>query len=58
MELLKYYKIPVDGRRAVVLGRSDIVGKPMALMLLHENATVTICHSLHFGTWPTNAECA
>jgi methylenetetrahydrofolate dehydrogenase (NADP+) / methenyltetrahydrofolate cyclohydrolase len=45
MELLKYYKIPVDGRRTVVLGRSDIVGKPMALMLLHENATVTICHS-------------
>ncbi|MCU1336394.1 MAG: Methenyltetrahydrofolate cyclohydrolase [Bryobacterales bacterium] len=45
MELLKHYKIPVDGRRAVVLGRSDIVGKPMALMLLHENATVTICHS-------------
>lgn len=45
MELLKYYKIPVDGRRAVVLGRSDIVGKPMALMLLHENATVTVCHS-------------
>ena len=33
------------GRHAVVLGRSDIVGKPMALMLLHENATVTICHS-------------
>jgi methylenetetrahydrofolate dehydrogenase (NADP+)/methenyltetrahydrofolate cyclohydrolase len=45
MELLKHYKIPVDGRRAVVLGRSDIVGKPMALMLLHENATVTVCHS-------------
>jgi methylenetetrahydrofolate dehydrogenase (NADP+)/methenyltetrahydrofolate cyclohydrolase len=45
MELLKYYKIPLDGRRAVVLGRSDIVGKPMALMLLHENATVTVCHS-------------
>ncbi len=45
MELLKHYQIPVDGRRAVVLGRSDIVGKPMALMLLHENATVTICHS-------------
>jgi methylenetetrahydrofolate dehydrogenase (NADP+)/methenyltetrahydrofolate cyclohydrolase len=35
----------MDGRRAVVLGRSDIVGKPMALMLLQENATVTICHS-------------
>ena len=45
MELLKYYQIPIDGRRAVVVGRSDIVGKPMALMLLHENATVTICHS-------------
>ena len=45
MELLTYYKIPVEGRRAVVLGRSDIVGKPMALMLLHESATVTICHS-------------
>ena len=37
--------MPMDGRHAVVLGRSDIVGKPMALMLLQENATVTICHS-------------
>lgn len=45
IELLKFYKIKMDGRRAVVLGRSDIVGKPMALMLLQENATVTICHS-------------
>jgi methylenetetrahydrofolate dehydrogenase (NADP+) / methenyltetrahydrofolate cyclohydrolase len=45
MELFKYYKIPIDGRRAVVLGRSDIVGKPMALMLLQQSATVTICHS-------------
>jgi methylenetetrahydrofolate dehydrogenase (NADP+)/methenyltetrahydrofolate cyclohydrolase len=45
MELFKHYQIPLDGRRAVVLGRSDIVGKPMALMLLHEHATVTICHS-------------
>jgi methylenetetrahydrofolate dehydrogenase (NADP+)/methenyltetrahydrofolate cyclohydrolase len=45
MELLHHYKIPVSGRRAVVIGRSDIVGKPMALMLLHESATVTICHS-------------
>ena len=45
VELLKHYKIPIEGRRAVVLGRSDIVGKPMALMLLHESATVTICHS-------------
>jgi methylenetetrahydrofolate dehydrogenase (NADP+)/methenyltetrahydrofolate cyclohydrolase len=45
IELLKFYDIKMDGRNAVVLGRSDIVGKPMALMLLHENATVTICHS-------------
>ena len=45
IEMLKYYRIPMDGRNAVVLGRSDIVGKPMVLMLLHENATVTICHS-------------
>ena len=45
IELLKHYKIPMAGRHAVVLGRSDIVGKPMALMLLQENSTVTICHS-------------
>ena len=43
--MLRRYNIPVAGRRAVVVGRSDIVGKPMALLLLHENATVTICHS-------------
>lgn len=45
MELLKQYQIPVAGKRAVVVGRSDIVGKPMALLLMHANATVTICHS-------------
>ena len=45
MELLRRYNIPISGRRAVVIGRSDIVGKPMALLLLHQNATVTICHS-------------
>jgi len=45
IEMLKRYKIQISGKRAVVVGRSDIVGKPMALMLLHENATVTICHS-------------
>lgn len=45
MELLKFYNIPIDGRKAAVIGRSDIVGKPMALMLLAENATVTVCHS-------------
>jgi len=45
IEILKRYGIPMAGRRAVVVGRSDIVGKPVALLLLHENATVTICHS-------------
>jgi methylenetetrahydrofolate dehydrogenase (NADP+)/methenyltetrahydrofolate cyclohydrolase len=45
MELLKRYRIPVAGKRAVVVGRSSNVGKPAALMLLQENATVTICHS-------------
>ena len=38
-------QIPIAGRHAVVIGRSDIVGKPMALLLLHRDATVTICHS-------------
>ena len=45
MELLRRYEIPVAGKNAVVIGRSDIVGKPMAFLLLHQNATVTICHS-------------
>jgi methylenetetrahydrofolate dehydrogenase (NADP+)/methenyltetrahydrofolate cyclohydrolase len=45
MELLRRYRIPVLGRHAVVVGRSDMVGKPMALLLLAEHATVTICHS-------------
>ena len=45
IEILKRHAIPMAGRNAVVVGRSDIVGKPMALLLLQENATVTICHS-------------
>jgi methylenetetrahydrofolate dehydrogenase (NADP+)/methenyltetrahydrofolate cyclohydrolase len=45
MELLARHDITVSGRRAVVLGRSDIVGKPMALLLMHADATVTVCHS-------------
>lgn len=45
MELLKRYQIPVSGKHAVIVGRSDIVGKPMAMLLLHAHATVTICHS-------------
>ena len=45
MELLERHDIGVAGKRAVVIGRSDIVGKPMALLLTHANATVTVCHS-------------
>ena len=45
MRLLEHYDIPVKGKRAVVVGRSPILGKPMALMLLNAHATVTICHS-------------
>lgn len=45
IEILKRSGIPIAGRHAVVVGRSDIVGKPAAMLLLHENATVTICHS-------------
>jgi methylenetetrahydrofolate dehydrogenase (NADP+)/methenyltetrahydrofolate cyclohydrolase len=45
MEILRRSGIPIEGADAVVMGRSDIVGKPMALLLMHANATVTICHS-------------
>ena len=45
MEILKFFGISLEGKKAVVLGRSLIVGKPLAMLLLRENATVTICHS-------------
>ena len=45
MRLIKHHQIQVEGKNAVVVGRSPILGKPMAMMLLNENATVTICHS-------------
>lgn len=45
MEMLDYYKIDTQGKNCVVIGRSNIVGKPMAMLMLHANATVTICHS-------------
>lgn len=45
IEILKYYNIPIKGKKAVVIGRSMVIGKPAALMLLQENATVTICHT-------------
>jgi methylenetetrahydrofolate dehydrogenase (NADP+)/methenyltetrahydrofolate cyclohydrolase len=45
MRILEHYKIDIEGKHAVVVGRSAILGKPMAMMLLEANATVTICHS-------------
>ncbi len=45
MEMLDFYDIPCEGKRAVVIGRSLVVGRPLAMMLMHENATVTICHT-------------
>lgn len=45
MELLRYYNVEIAGKNAVVIGRSNIVGKPMAMLLLHADATVSICHS-------------
>lgn len=45
MEMLEYEKIDVEGKNCVVIGRSNIVGKPMNMLLLHKNGTVTICHS-------------
>jgi len=45
MEMLRFYEIPMSGKDAVVIGRSMVVGKPMSMLLLGENATVTVCHS-------------
>ena len=45
MEMLKYEGIEIAGKSCVVIGRSNIVGKPMAMLLLHANGTVTVCHS-------------
>jgi methylenetetrahydrofolate dehydrogenase (NADP+)/methenyltetrahydrofolate cyclohydrolase len=45
IRLLEHYKVPIEGKRAVVIGRSNIVGKPMAMLLTNRSATVTLCHS-------------
>jgi methylenetetrahydrofolate dehydrogenase (NADP+)/methenyltetrahydrofolate cyclohydrolase len=45
MEILRFYSIPMSGKEAVIIGRSMVVGKPQAMLLLGENATVTVCHS-------------
>jgi len=49
MKLLEYYNIDIEGKHAVIVGRSPILGKPMSMMLLNANATVTICHSRTIG---------
>jgi methylenetetrahydrofolate dehydrogenase (NADP+)/methenyltetrahydrofolate cyclohydrolase len=43
--MLDYHKIPIEGKNAVVVGRSNLVGRPVAMLLMHRNATVTVCHS-------------
>jgi len=45
MEILKYYNIPLVGKKVAVIGRSLVIGRPVAMLLMHENATVTICHT-------------
>lgn len=58
MELLEYYNIDINGKDCVVIGRSNIVGKPMAMLLLHQNGTVTMCHSKtkDIGFYTKNAD--
>lgn len=45
LEMLDRYKIPIEGQRAVIVGRSNLVGRPVALLLMHRHATITVCHS-------------
>lgn len=56
--LLEHYKLPIEGKHAVIVGRSNIVGKPLGIMLLNRNATVTICHSktLHVAHYTVLAD--
>lgn len=57
IELLDHYELPIDGMRAVVVGRSNVVGKPLATLLTARNATVTVCHR-HTGDLPALLACA
>ena len=45
MEILKFYDIPIEGKKVAVIGRSLVIGRPIAMLLMHDNATVTICHT-------------
>ena len=58
MDILEYYNISVSGRNVVIVGRSDLVGKPLASLMLNANATVTICHSktVNLGEFTKNAD--
>lgn len=58
MDILEYYNIPVSGKNVVVVGRSDLVGKPLASLMLNANATVTICHSktVNLGEFTSKAD--
>lgn len=58
VELLKYYNIPLAGKSAVIIGRSTVIGRPAAMLLLKENATVTVCHTktLNIGDITKNAD--
>src|SRR5580692_9787791 len=58
LEILKRSGLPIAGQHAVVVGRSDIVGKPVAMLLLHANATVTVCHSktVNIGGYTRDAD--
>jgi len=56
MELLEWSDVAIEGRHAVIIGRSDIVGKPMAMLLLHRHATVTVCHSRTVGLAAVTAQ--
>ena len=58
MDILEYYNISVSGKNVVIVGRSDLVGKPLASLMLNANATVTICHSktVNLGEFTKNAD--
>lgn len=51
VQILKHYNIPISGRKVTVIGRSLVIGRPVSMLLMHENATVTICHTRTVDVW-------
>lgn len=51
VQILKHYNIPISGRKVMVIGRSLVIGRPVSMLLMHENATVTICHTRTVDVW-------